>query len=74
MLENVMVFEPDNLLFLRHVSSAITYGLIENSMIQKELFLPTEIFHIVRNKNIAYFICMLVQSFLASSCAKFPNN
>jgi hypothetical protein len=74
MLVNVIVFEPENLLFLRYVSSAKTYGLIDNNIIQKELFLSTEISHIVRNENIVYFICMLVQSFLASSCAKFPSN
>jgi hypothetical protein len=66
-------FETQNLLFLRYVSSAKTYGLIENNMIQKDLILSTEIFHIVRNKNIVYFIFMLLQSFLDSSCAKFPN-
>jgi hypothetical protein len=68
-----MVFEPDNLLFLRYVSSAKTYVLIENNMIQKELFLPTEIFHVVWNKNTVYFIFMLVQSFLTSSCAKISK-
>jgi hypothetical protein len=73
MLVNVMVFEPGISFFLRYESSAKTYGLIENNMIQKELFLPTGIFHIVRNKNNFYFIFILVQSFLDLSCAKFLN-
>jgi hypothetical protein len=72
MLVNVMVFEPENLLFLIIFSKNVWVDRKHN-MIQKYLFLITEIFHIFRNEHIVYFVFMLLQSFLASTCAKFPN-